>query len=70
MRAHSRPLRRRLGRQLLPAGLRSGFERRSGGRDDAPFKQTLLVPGGNSFFRGIAYGGGSLWLSDVSAGNV
>jgi DNA-binding SARP family transcriptional activator/streptogramin lyase len=27
------------------------------------FKRTLLVPGGNYFFRGIAYGGGSVWLA-------
>jgi len=34
------------------------------------FKQTLLVPSQENFFRGIAYGGGSLWLSDPAAGNV
>ena len=28
------------------------------------FKQTLPVPGGNSFYRGLAYGGGSLWVAD------
>jgi len=28
------------------------------------FKQVLRVPGGNFFFRGVAYGGGSLWLGD------
>jgi streptogramin lyase len=28
------------------------------------FKQTLSVPGGNFFFRGLAYGGGALWLAD------
>ncbi len=28
------------------------------------FKQTLRVPGGIEFFRGMAYGGGFLWLGD------
>jgi DNA-binding beta-propeller fold protein YncE len=28
------------------------------------FKRTLVVPGGNRFFRGLAYGGGALWLAD------
>jgi DNA-binding SARP family transcriptional activator/streptogramin lyase len=28
------------------------------------FNQTLLVPGGNNFFRGVVYGGGFLWLGD------
>jgi len=28
------------------------------------FNQTLSVPGGNHYFRGLAYGGGALWLAD------
>jgi len=28
------------------------------------FKETLPVPGGNHYFRGLAYGGGALWLAD------
>ena len=28
------------------------------------FKQTLPVPGGNHYFRGLTYGGGALWLAD------
>jgi streptogramin lyase len=32
------------------------------------FRQTLPVPGGDSYYRGVAYGGGSLWLSQVGAG--
>jgi class 3 adenylate cyclase/streptogramin lyase len=29
------------------------------------FESTWPVPGGNGFFRGLAYGGGSLWVGDV-----
>ena len=29
------------------------------------FEQTWAVPGGGCFYRGLAYGGGSLWASDV-----
>jgi DNA-binding SARP family transcriptional activator/streptogramin lyase len=28
------------------------------------FMQTLLIPGGNHYFRGLAYGDGVLWLAD------
>jgi streptogramin lyase len=34
------------------------------------FKQTLPAPGGDSFYRGVAYGGGSLWLSQVGGGTT
>jgi streptogramin lyase len=34
------------------------------------FKQTLVVPGGVRFVRGIAYGGGSLWLSNSTRNAV
>lgn len=30
------------------------------------FKPTWRVPGGHGFYRGLAYGGGSLWVSDAS----
>jgi DNA-binding SARP family transcriptional activator/streptogramin lyase len=29
------------------------------------FKETLRVPGGTGFYRGLAYGGGSLWVSPM-----
>jgi streptogramin lyase len=32
------------------------------------FKQTFPVPGGDGFYRGLAYGGGSLWLSPLDGG--
>ena len=28
------------------------------------FKATWPVPGGHGFYRGLAYGGGSIWVSD------
>jgi class 3 adenylate cyclase/streptogramin lyase len=31
------------------------------------FEATWPVPGGAAFFRGLAYGGGSLWVSDAAA---
>jgi SARP family transcriptional regulator, regulator of embCAB operon len=34
------------------------------------FKEIVVVPGGNFFYRGIAYGGGSLWVSDPSTSGV
>jgi streptogramin lyase len=34
------------------------------------FKQTLPAPSGDSYYRGVAYGGGSLWLSQVGAGST
>jgi hypothetical protein len=30
------------------------------------FEKTLPIRGGSGYYRGIAYGGGSLWLADVS----
>ena len=30
------------------------------------FEATWPVPAGNGYFRGLAYGGGSLWVADVS----
>jgi hypothetical protein len=30
----------------------------------------LPVPGGHGYYRGLAYGGGSLWVSDGGAGNI
>ena len=32
------------------------------------FKKTLPAPGGDGFYRGLAYGGGSLWLSQILGG--
>jgi SARP family transcriptional regulator, regulator of embCAB operon len=34
------------------------------------FKETIVVPGGNFFYRGIAYGGGLLWVSDPGTTGV
>jgi streptogramin lyase len=33
------------------------------------FEATWPVPGGRGFYRGLAYGGGSLWISEVAGGN-
>jgi class 3 adenylate cyclase len=33
------------------------------------FKATWPVPGGNGYYRGLAYGGGSLWVSNDNGGN-
>jgi DNA-binding SARP family transcriptional activator len=33
------------------------------------FEKTLPVPAGTGFFRGLAYGGGSLWVADTSGGS-
>ena len=30
------------------------------------FKATWPIPGGHGYYRGLAYGGGSIWVSDVS----
>ena len=64
-----RPVRRRLGGQLLPAEERR--QPRHVVRIDAKtldFKATWPVPGGPGFFRGVAYGGGSLWVSGGGTG--
>ena len=34
------------------------------------FKQTFDVPGGDGFYRGLAYGGGSLWVGSIEGGDV
>ena len=34
------------------------------------FKKTLPAPGGDGFFRGLVYGGGSLWASQIVGGDV
>jgi len=34
------------------------------------FEPTLRVPGGAGYYRGLAYGGGWLWVADVSGGSV
>jgi DNA-binding SARP family transcriptional activator/streptogramin lyase len=34
------------------------------------FKKTWPAPGGAGFFRGLAYGGGSLWLSEIVGGDI
>ncbi|HEX4747060.1 MAG TPA: BTAD domain-containing putative transcriptional regulator [Gaiellaceae bacterium] len=34
------------------------------------FEKTISVPGGAGFFRGITYGGGSLWVANVSGGGA
>lgn len=33
------------------------------------FDETWPVPGGDGFYRGLAYGGGSLWVSEVTGGD-
>ena len=33
------------------------------------FEATWPVPGGEGFYRGLAYGGGSLWISEVAGGD-
>jgi DNA-binding SARP family transcriptional activator/streptogramin lyase len=34
------------------------------------FKARWRVPAGNGFYQGLAYGGGSLWVADVSGGKI
>jgi len=34
------------------------------------FRRTWPVPGGDGFFRGLAYGGGSLWVSETFGGII
>ena len=34
------------------------------------FKETLTVPGGTGFYRGLAFGGGSLWVSPMENHNM
>jgi DNA-binding SARP family transcriptional activator/streptogramin lyase len=34
------------------------------------FKETLTVPGGTGFYRGLAFGGGSLWISPMANHNM
>jgi DNA-binding SARP family transcriptional activator/streptogramin lyase len=34
------------------------------------FKKTIRVDGGEGFLRGLAYGGGSLWISEIFGGDV
>ena len=34
------------------------------------FKPTWPVPGGHGFYRGLTYGGGSIWVSDGHGGNT
>ena len=34
------------------------------------FKATWRVPGGGGFYRGLVYGGGSLWVSEIYGGDV
>ncbi|HZR96492.1 MAG TPA: BTAD domain-containing putative transcriptional regulator [Gaiellaceae bacterium] len=50
----------------------------TGSRDDVvrvdaktlEFEKTLPVEGGSGFLRGLAYGGGSLWLGEIFGGDV
>src|SRR5215210_554964 len=34
------------------------------------FKKTWPAPGGDGFFRGLVYGGGSLWVTQITGGDV
>lgn len=34
------------------------------------FKRTFAVPGGDGFYRGLAFGGGSLWVGNINGGSV
>ena len=34
------------------------------------FKKTLPAPGGDGFFRGLVYGGGSLWVAQIFGGDL
>ena len=34
------------------------------------FERTLRVPGGDGFYRGLVFGGGSVWVSQISFGNM
>lgn len=34
------------------------------------FKRMLPVPGGDGFYRGLAFGGGSIWVGQISFGNM
>jgi streptogramin lyase len=53
------------------------YPARSGSRDNVvrvdtrtlEFKASWPVVGGDGFYRGLAYGGGSLWMSEVSGGD-
>ena len=38
--------------------------------DTLEFEKTYSVPAGTGYFRGVAYGGGSLWLAQVSGGGA
>lgn len=38
--------------------------------DTLAFSKTIAVPGGAGYFRGITYGGGSLWVANVSGGGA
>lgn len=53
------------------------FPARSGSRDNVvrvdartlEFNATWPVAGGDGFYRGLAYGGGSLWISEIAGGD-
>ncbi len=34
------------------------------------FERTFLVPGGDGFYRGVAFGGGSIWVGQISHRNM
>jgi DNA-binding SARP family transcriptional activator/streptogramin lyase len=54
------------------------YPRGTGSRDNVirvgartlDFERTFPVPGGDGFFRGLAYGGGSLWVGNIEGGDV
>jgi SARP family transcriptional regulator, regulator of embCAB operon len=54
------------------------YRRATGSRDNVvrvgaktlDFVKTWPVPGGDGFYRGLAYGGGSLWVGNIEGGDV
>ena len=38
--------------------------------DSLEFESTWPVPGGEGFLRGLVYGGGSLWVGEVTGGDA
>ncbi len=42
----------------------------SGRCENARVQEDVAAPGGDGFYRGLAYGGGSLWLSQIVGGDI
>lgn len=40
------------------------------GAQSLAFEKTFAAPGGEGFFRGLAYGGGSVWVSQIAGGEL